>query len=156
MRQDPHSIRSGHSLDLQAFRKTTSNTDIGLDNIQTALLDRIAESPAARELLTASNAQRQLLPDFPVALDLVGSNRLLVPVEILVGDPVPYIQSSTHIVGAIGIHGEQGLCADRLAYRPDVFKVVFSPKTDLHLHRRKTSWSAAVLSASSFLKSPLA
>ena len=117
MRQYPHPIGAGHSLHLKAFGKAPGDADIRLHYIQTALLNRIAKSPTPLQLLAASDPHRQFLPKLPITLNLIWGHRLLIPVEVLVANPIADIKRSTHIIGAIRIDSEERLTTDRLAHR---------------------------------------
>ena len=141
MRQYPHPIGAGHSLHLKAFGKAPGDADIRLHYIQTALLNRIAKSPTPLQLLAASDPHRQFLPKLPITLNLIWGHRLLIPVEVLVANPIADIKRSTHIIGAIRVDGEERLTTDRLAHRANILNIGFGAETDLHFHRSETRFN---------------
>ena len=137
VRQHAHVIRARHRRDLAAFAKPARNADIGLHDIQGALLDQLAERPSPGQALGACNADGQRAFDRQVPAHIVGGQWLFVPKQIVVRDLVPHVNGRAHVIAAVGIHGKQHPIPNGLPDRGGVFDIVSRAKSDLHFYRGK-------------------
>ena len=138
VRQHAHVIRAGHRGDLAAFAKSARDADIGLDDIQGALLNQFAERPSPGEALRACNADGQRAFDLQIAAHIVRGQGLFIPKQIVVRDLMPHVNGRAHVVSAVGIYGERHPIANGPPNRGCVFDIVSRAESDLHLDRRKS------------------
>src|SRR4051812_5110912 len=83
VRDHSHVVRARHGGDLPKLGEAAADANIGLDDVERALLDHAAESPAATKLLGARDAYAERAANLDIALDVVSAHGLFEPQEIV-------------------------------------------------------------------------
>ena len=131
VRDHAHVIGAGHRGNFFELGEAAADADIGLRDIERALLKKPAEGTMAAQLLGARNAHVQRAADFDIAFDVIGADRLLEPQQVVFNQPLSDGNRRTAVIRAVGIDGEQDVVADGTAHRRDVLDVVVGAEADL-------------------------
>ena len=119
VRRDHAVMRLGKGGDAPAFGKPAGPGDVGLDDVDRVAGDQLAEAVEPDLGLVAGDRCRKRGGDLGAAVDVVGRDRLLDPVELIGLDRAAHLDRHRRAPGAIDIDHQLGVRPKRLAHRGD-------------------------------------
>src|SRR3954470_21482449 len=117
-------MRPGVGGDALSFREAARPRDIDLHNIDRPAPDQLAEAVKAEFGLVAGYRGMQRIRDAYAALDIVGLDRLLDPVEVIGLHRAAHLDRERRAPGAIDIDHQLRLRPERFAHRRDPLQIL--------------------------------
>ena len=119
MRRDHAVVRLGIGGDAPALGKATGPGDVGLDDVDRAAVDQLAEAVEPDLGLVAGDRRRQRVGDPAAAVDVVGRDRLLDPIKLMRLHRAAHLDRDGRAPGAVDVDHQLGLRPQCLAHCGD-------------------------------------
>ena len=117
VRHAAHAEGRRHVGDLLGLRQAADRADVGLDDVDRALRQHLAEIPAREPGLAAGDRDRLAAAHLDVARQVIGHHRLLEPADVAVGDRAAELDRLDRVVAVVGVEhqADAGPTASRQA-----------------------------------------
>ena len=129
-------MRADHGRDLEPFTDTAAGRGVHLDDVGCAGLDEVTCSPPGVFVLAAGDGHVELLDEQRAAPEVIGMDRFLEPVGVVLLDHPSESQRGTGIPRVVGIDREFDVGSDRFPHSPDTLCILLQSHArpaDLHL-----------------------